>query len=70
VGRKAIRNGIAYWPASERPRERLLANGPSALTDAELIAVVAWIASLPTQASYRPADRAPDELPMRCGGVE
>lgn len=31
---------VADWPASERPRERLLAHGPSALTDAELIAVV------------------------------
>ncbi|HJU20923.1 MAG TPA: DNA repair protein RadC [Casimicrobiaceae bacterium] len=31
---------IADWPASERPRERLFAHGPAALTDAELIAVV------------------------------
>jgi DNA repair protein RadC len=31
---------IAHWPASERPRERLLAHGAAALTDAELIAVV------------------------------
>ena len=31
---------IADWPASERPRERLIAHGPAALTDAELIAVV------------------------------
>jgi DNA repair protein RadC len=31
---------IADWPATERPRERLLANGPAALTDAELLAVV------------------------------
>ena len=30
---------IRDWPASERPRERLLANGPQALTDAELLAV-------------------------------
>ena len=28
------------WPASERPRERLLAQGPAALTDAELLSVV------------------------------
>ncbi len=27
------------WPASERPRERLLAQGPSALSDAELVAL-------------------------------
>ena len=32
--------GISSWPASERPRERLLAKGAGALTDAELIAVL------------------------------
>ena len=31
---------IADWPVSERPRERLIAHGAAALTDAELIAVV------------------------------
>ncbi|HEX7326965.1 MAG TPA: DNA repair protein RadC [Casimicrobiaceae bacterium] len=31
---------IASWPAGERPRERLLAQGAAALTDAELLAVV------------------------------
>jgi DNA repair protein RadC len=31
---------ISDWPASERPRERLLAKGPEALSDAELIAVL------------------------------
>jgi DNA repair protein RadC len=30
---------IADWPAQERPRERLLAHGPSGLSDAELVAV-------------------------------
>jgi len=30
---------IKDWPASERPRERLLAQGPSALSEAELLAV-------------------------------
>lgn len=30
---------IADWPAGERPRERLLAQGASALTDAELVAI-------------------------------
>ena len=30
---------IADWPATERPRERLLALGPGALSDAELIAL-------------------------------
>jgi len=31
---------MADWPASERPRERLLALGAAVLTDAELLAVV------------------------------
>ncbi|HWD23126.1 MAG TPA: DNA repair protein RadC [Burkholderiales bacterium] len=31
---------ISDWPAAERPRERLLAHGAKALTDAELLAVL------------------------------
>ncbi len=31
---------IRDWPLEERPREKLLARGPSALTDAELLAVL------------------------------
>lgn len=31
---------IRQWPASERPRERLLAQGPVVLSDAELLAVL------------------------------
>jgi DNA repair protein RadC len=31
--------GIADWPAAERPRERLLAAGAGALSDAELLAI-------------------------------
>ncbi|MBC8022977.1 MAG: DNA repair protein RadC [Burkholderiales bacterium] len=30
---------IAGWPPSERPRERMLAHGPSSLSDAELVAL-------------------------------
>ncbi len=30
---------ISDWPVSERPRERLLAHGPKALSDAELLAI-------------------------------
>ena len=30
---------LAEWPRAERPRERLLAQGPQALSDAELIAL-------------------------------
>ena len=33
-------NGIARWPAAERPRERLLAKGPEALSDAHLLAIL------------------------------
>ncbi|HWA36226.1 MAG TPA: DNA repair protein RadC [Burkholderiales bacterium] len=32
--------GISHWPEGERPRERLLAHGPSVLSDAELLAVL------------------------------
>lgn len=32
--------GIARWPSSERPRERLLQSGPQALSDGELLAVL------------------------------
>ena len=31
--------GIKDWPAVERPREKLLARGPQALSDAELLAI-------------------------------
>jgi DNA repair protein RadC len=31
---------LKNWPKEERPRERLLAHGPSRLTDAELLAIV------------------------------
>jgi DNA repair protein RadC len=31
---------ICHWPLSERPREKLLQRGPSALSDAELLAIL------------------------------
>ena len=31
---------ISDWPATERPRERLLANGARVLSDAELLAIL------------------------------
>lgn len=31
---------IKNWPSRERPRERLIAEGPERLTDAELLAIV------------------------------
>jgi DNA repair protein RadC len=30
---------IRQWPSDDRPREKLLAKGPKALTDAELLAI-------------------------------
>lgn len=32
--------GIGQWPATERPRERLLAKGPENLSDAQLLAIL------------------------------
>ncbi len=32
--------GIRHWPEAERPRERLLTQGPSSLTDAQLLAIL------------------------------
>lgn len=31
---------IRSWPTKERPRERLLAEGPERLTDADLLAII------------------------------
>lgn len=33
-------NGIVAWPKTERPRERLLADGAERLTEAELLAII------------------------------
>jgi len=38
--RQFKQNGIKSWPESERPRERLIREGPERLTDAELLAIV------------------------------
>ncbi|HEY5626938.1 MAG TPA: DNA repair protein RadC, partial [Nitrospira sp.] len=37
--RKAV-GGITHWPITERPRERLLAQGAEVLTDAQLLAIL------------------------------
>ncbi|MDD9819334.1 MAG: DNA repair protein RadC [Nitrospira sp.] len=37
---KKASQGISGWPEEERPRERILAKGPSALSDAQLLAIV------------------------------
>lgn len=37
---KKARQGITQWPETERPRERLLSQGPHVLTDAQLLAIL------------------------------
>lgn len=36
----ALSHGIKSWPETERPRERLIKNGASSLSDAELLAIL------------------------------
>jgi DNA repair protein RadC len=55
---------ISDWPIAERPRERLLAQGPSALSDAELLAVL-----LRTGIPGKSAVDLGRELIERFGGV-
>jgi DNA repair protein RadC len=55
---------IADWPATERPRERLLALGPEALSDAELIALF-----LRTGVRGKSALELARDLLSRCGGL-
>jgi hypothetical protein len=37
---KSARQPIKNWPATERPREKLLQLGPEGLSDGELLAVL------------------------------
>lgn len=55
---------ICDWPAAERPRERLLARGAAALTDAELLAVL-----LRTGVRGKTAVALARELLAQFGGV-
>jgi DNA repair protein RadC len=55
---------ISDWPLGERPRERLLANGAAALSDAELLAVL-----LRTGVAGKSAVQLARELLGRFGGV-
>ncbi|MBW6486187.1 MAG: hypothetical protein K0B01_08585 [Syntrophobacterales bacterium] len=36
---------IKSWPTNERPRERLFAEGPERLTDADLLAIILRVGS-------------------------
>jgi DNA repair protein RadC len=58
------RRGITYWPETERPRERLLAKGPQALTEAQLLAIL-----LRTGRRDSSAVQVAMELLHRVGGV-
>lgn len=40
MSQKSPEGGIRQWPESERPRERLMREGPAALSDAQLMAIV------------------------------
>jgi DNA repair protein RadC len=55
---------IADWPASERPRERLLRQGPESLADAELLAIC-----LRTGARGKSAVELAREIIVRSGSV-
>jgi len=55
---------ITDWPADERPREKLLARGAAALTDAELLAIF-----LRTGSAGRTALDLARELLARFGGL-
>jgi DNA repair protein RadC len=61
---EGYRMTIADWPAAERPRERLLALGPAALSDAELIALF-----VRTGVPGKSALDLARELLARCGGL-
>ncbi|MDP3283911.1 MAG: DNA repair protein RadC [Desulfobacterales bacterium] len=43
--KKKYTQAITNWPLNERPRERLLAEGPERLTDADLLAIILRIGS-------------------------
>jgi DNA repair protein RadC len=57
-------SAIRAWPAEERPRERLLAHGPGALTTAELLAIL-----LRTGARGQSAVELARSLLEQCGGL-
>ena len=37
---KEQKKSVKHWPEDERPRERLMAHGPSALSEAQLLAII------------------------------
>ena len=57
--------GIAQWPETERPRERLLAQGPQTLTNAQLLAILLQVGRQGSSAV-----QVGIEILDRLGGVE
>ena len=43
---------ITRWPATHRPRERLITHGPEQLGDAEVLAVLLRVGQLPSGTRY------------------
>lgn len=43
--KKKYTQAITNWPLNERPRERLLAEGPERMRDADLLAIILRIGS-------------------------
>ena len=64
MAHKEPAQGITYWPETERPRERLLAKGPDALSDAQLLAIL-----LRTGRRNSSAVQVAIELLGRVGGI-
>ena len=56
VAPKSARQSIKDWPASERPREKLLHLGPEGLSDGELLAVLLRIGTSGQSAKDQPLD--------------
>lgn len=55
---------IKSWPSDQRPREKLMAQGPRSLTDAELLALILRVGS-----AGKSAVDLGRELLNRCGSV-
>lgn len=60
-----LSKAILHWPKGERPRERLLEDGPGALTDAQLLAIVLRVGRPKTSAVEVGMD-----LLKRLGGLQ
>ncbi|MGQ3001161.1 MAG: RadC family protein [Hydrogenophaga sp.] len=57
-------NGVKHWPRESRPREKLLARGPTALSDVELLALL-----LRTGITGKDVLQLAHELLSRFGGI-